>query len=229
MTQDQLAQSKVDNGQWDEASSLFENKKWQAASNYAVERYSEAADVLKSQASSASDFYNLGNSLALSGNLEDAIQAFKKSLELDPNSKAAQENLAYLQQKQKEQKQDQDQDQDQQQNQKPNNDPQQSKEKNNTENQQKKSQNKDGTSDEEKEDNKTSDEQNNTPDDEKNAINNTESEKNDITDEEKIALDQWLRQIQDDPGGLLKRKLWYLHQEKRAENRFKQEDGLPIW
>ncbi|MCU7376309.1 tetratricopeptide repeat protein [Paucibacter sp. O1-1] len=135
MTQDQLAQSKVDNGQWDEASSLFENKKWQAASNYAVERYSEAADVLKSQASSASDFYNLGNSLALSGNLEDAIQAFKKSLELDP-SKAAQENLAYLQQKQKEQKQDQDQDQDQQQNQKPNNDPQQSKEKNNTENQQ---------------------------------------------------------------------------------------------
>ncbi|WP_191602839.1 vWA domain-containing protein [Marinomonas algicola] len=238
MTNDQRAQSRVDQGNWEGAAELFQNKKWQAASNYALEKYAEAADVLESQASSANDFYNLGNSLALSGEIEDAIKAYEQSLELNPDSKETKENLAYLKQKQKEQQdkeqqqnkadseEDSEEDSDQQEQTSQNED-------NNNQAQSDQKNNKQNNSSDEQEENQQEQAENQEPgeesDNKKNLDNHSKSENAPLSDEEKIALDQWLRQIQDDPGGLLKRKLWYQHQEKRAENRFKQEDGLPIW
>ena len=87
-----------------------------------------------------------------------------------------------------------------------------------------------------KNDNKKNEKQdkNETPKDNKQDKHSDEKSKNEpiqppLDKEKTQALNQWLRQIQDDPGLLLQRKLWYLHQEKRNENRFSQEDGQNPW
>ncbi len=234
MTDDQIAQRRVDNQNWQEALERFEDKKWQAASNYALEKYAEAADMLKSQPQSANDFYNLGNSLAMSGQVEDAITAYEKALELNPESQETKDNLDYLKQKAQEQQAKEQEKNQEQQNQEQQQEESQKQKNNEEQNTQKEGQNKQNDSLDQQND-KTQENAKPDPKDQQDSKsdNKEQSEQgatqNKLTDEEQLALDQWLRQIQDDPGGLLKRKLWYLHQEKRAENRFKQKDGLPIW
>ncbi len=44
----------------------------------------------------------------------------------------------------------------------------------------------------------------------------------DFTDEERQELEQWLRRIPDDPGGLLRRKFQYEHQQRAPERRQQQ-------
>ncbi|MFT2109618.1 VWA domain-containing protein [Marinomonas sp. 2405UD68-3] len=241
MTEDQIAQKRVDDHNWEEASELFKNKQWQAASNYALEKYAEAADMLKSNPQTANDFYNLGNSLALSGQITDAITAYEKALELKPESQETKENLEYLKQQQKEQEQskndenksDQNDQSDSQENDDQNTENQQQEnDDQNTENQQQENDEQNTENQQQENDEQEQNEQDSGQKQDEPASQNeeaTKADENTLSNEEKLALEQWLRQIQDDPGGLLKRKLWYLHQEKRAENRFKQEDGLPIW
>ena len=40
------------------------------------------------------------------------------------------------------------------------------------------------------------------------------------------ATEQWLRQIPDDPSGLLRRKFIYEHQQREQKS---QDDGKPLW
>ncbi|MGB0941974.1 MAG: VWA domain-containing protein [Marinomonas sp.] len=232
-TQDQKAQKLVDQGDWESAQALFENPKWQAASQYALGNYDAAAEqlnLLNEQQNSASLEYNKGNSLALAGNLDDAIASYKNALKIKPEFTEAQQNLDYLEElKQNQEKQQnennqqskdkeqesQDQDQDSQSNSQ--SDP--SKEKD-EQNKQEEEQQPENSPDQDNKDTATQEQQEQTP---------PKQEDDPLTSEEQVALNQWMRQIQDDPGGLLKRKLWYLHQEKRAENRYRQQDGLPIW
>lgn len=233
-TQDQKAQKLVDQGDWKSAQPLFENPKWQAASQYALGNYDAAAEqlsLLNEQQNSASLEYNKGNSLALAGKLDDAIASYKTALKIKPEFTEAQQNLNYLEKLKQEQEKQQ------------NQDSQQSKD------EEQESQDQDSQSDQKSDPNKNNDEQNkqeqeeqeeqpkNSSDQDKKSENTSEQqeqkppkqEDDPLTSEEQVALNQWMRQIQDDPGGLLKRKLWYLHQEKRAENRYRQQDGLPIW
>ena len=232
-TQDQKAQKLVDQGDWESAQALFENPKWQAASQYALGNYDAAAEqlnLLNEQQNSASLEYNKGNSLALAGNLDDAIASYKNALKIKPEFTEAQQNLDYLeelkqnqekqqnennQQSKDEEQESQDQDQDSQSNSQ--SDP--SKEKD-EQNKQEEEQQPENSPDQDNKDTATQEQQEQTP---------PKQEDDPLTSEEQVALNQWMRQIQDDPGGLLKRKLWYLHQEKRAENRYRQQDGLPIW
>ncbi|KJZ14260.1 hypothetical protein TW85_10140 [Marinomonas sp. S3726] len=232
-TQDQKAQKLVDQGDWESAQALFENPKWQAASQYALGNYDAAAEqlnLLNEQQNSASLEYNKGNSLALAGNLDDAIASYKNALKIKPEFTEAQQNLDYLeklkqnqekqqnennQQSKDEEQESQDQDQDSQSNSQ--SDP--SKEKD-EQNKQEEEQQPENSPDQDNKDATTQEQQEQTP---------PKQEDDPLTPEEQVALNQWMRQIQDDPGGLLKRKLWYLHQEKRAENRYRQQDGLPIW
>lgn len=66
---------------------------------YKLERYPQAAEVLKQLSSgqnkelSARAYYNLGNALINTGDIESAIQAYKQSLKLDPHDKDAKHNL----------------------------------------------------------------------------------------------------------------------------------------
>ena len=234
MTADQQGQQAVDKGDWKTAEKHFKRPDWKAASDYALGHYDQAAKTLSTLKSSVADNYNLGNALALSGKTEDAINAYKKALELDPTFKQAKENLAYLEkQQQKKNKQ--------QKNQKDQNKKQQNKDSSDSKNQQSNkdssdSKNQQSSHNNPKKDNKTPEKQDKkpSPEDNKEKSNSNKEEqqkeaKEKLNNEQKQALNQWLRQIQDNPGTLLQRKLWYLHQEKRHENQFSQEDEQKPW
>ena len=228
-TNDQKAQQAADQGLWQEAADLFENPKWQAASLYASESYQAAAERLEPIAQTANDFYNLGNSRALANDLTGAIDAYNTALQKQPDFTEARQNLNYLKQLlERQQAQESEQNNDE------NNDDDAS------------SSPSQGTdSDQQSSDQASQEPQQNDPSDQtqdnsaKNADNQTQppsqanpserSQDGDLSQEEQQALEQWLRQIQDDPGTLLQRKLWHLHQQRRNENRYNQEDGQQPW
>ncbi|MEA1987742.1 MAG: VWA domain-containing protein [Pseudomonadota bacterium] len=77
------------------AEALFENPQWRASALYRQGRYAEAAKLFNLD-KSPQGHYNRGNALALSGSLQGAHDAYEKALQLDPNFKEAQENLAVI-------------------------------------------------------------------------------------------------------------------------------------
>lgn len=231
LTQDQRGQQAVDQDNWQEADRLFQQPDWKAASSYALKNYPTAIEALEKLDRNAAENYNLGNALALNGDTQGAIKAYEKALEQDPAFIAAKENLDYLKQQKKEQEKKQQQNKNQDNDQKKEPEKNQEKQKNPSD-----SGDKNDSQDpsDPKKDNKKNEKQDNnkTPEDNKqdNDSNNKDRQEPSPLDKEKQqALNQWLKQIQDDPGRLLQRKLWYLHQEKRSENRFTQEDGQNPW
>ncbi|MBJ7538837.1 vWA domain-containing protein [Marinomonas transparens] len=223
MTQDQKAQQAVDQGNWQQADELFQLPEWKAASSYALKNYPETIASLEKIDRNAAANYNLGNALALAGKTREAMQAYEKALEQDPSFKEAKDNLDYLKQQEKQQqkRQSDNKKQDSQQGQKQNQPSANDKKDQNQQPDSKKDNKKN-----EKQDNKKASEDNEEDGDQDKQPSLEEAQKQ---KEDKQALNQWLRQIQDDPGLLLQRKLWYLHQERRNENRYKQEDGLNPW
>ena len=50
------------------------------------------------------------------------------------------------------------------------------------------------------------------------------------SDEQHQAMEQWLRRIPEDPGGLLRRKFNYQYQQRQLENQFQPpQENQPIW
>lgn len=223
-TPDQKAQEAVNLGDWEGARALFENPNWKAASHYATEDYDKAAELLREFARSPEEYYNLGNALALKGDLDKAIEAYKNALKQKPNFKEAQQNLEYLQDLKEQQKQQQEQNNQQgnQQN-KQQNTPDKTQQ-NSKDNPRSEDENQDTQSQTQDKDPLNQDNQSSSSTEQDNSSQDMSS-----SQETQQALDQWLRQIQDDPGTLLQRKLWYLHQERRNENRFNEEEGMQPW
>jgi Ca-activated chloride channel family protein len=76
-----------------------------ASSHYKTKNYDEAVKGYLDVAAAAKDttlqeksLYNCGNALYQQGKLEEAIQYYKKALELDPNDQDARHNLEFVQQ-----------------------------------------------------------------------------------------------------------------------------------
>lgn len=215
-TADQQAQDAVNQGDWAIAKELFENPSWQAASLYATENYKNSAMLLSKIAKTAEEFYNLGNALALSNDLDGAIAAYSNAINQRPDFKEAKENLEYLNQLKQEQEQEQES--------KSDHDSEDDSQQNQEQSSQTDSEN--GNAPSQTQDNDPLNQDNQT--DSSSDLNASASEPA-AAQETQQALDQWLRQIQDDPGTLLQRKLWYLHQERRNENRFNEEEGMQPW
>ncbi|SBS36707.1 Tetratricopeptide repeat protein [Marinomonas spartinae] len=249
-TPDQLGQEAANHDHWKKANQYFQQPDWKAASEYALGKYSQAANTLSGISKSAADFYNLGNALALSGKLQPAIDAYKRALALDPTMKEAQDNLRYLE-KQKKQQQSKNANKKKQSNKKSSSNKNSSSHKNKSsdKNHSNSKQNhspkqtppshssdkashdstaKKQNKSPEKQDKKPSSEDNKQTPEEKQQQSKSATN-TDLNREQKQALKQWLRQIQDNPGTLLQRKLWYLHQEKSHENYTNQEDGINPW
>ena len=231
LTPDQKGQKAVEQGDWSEAEQHFIQPDWKAASSYALENYEGTINSLEKLDRNAVENYNLGNAYALSGDTQKAIESYERALQQDDSLDAAKENLAYLkneEQKQKEEQENQDSSEsnDDQKNQNDQQEPSDSNDKNEQKDpsDSKKDNKENETQDKEKtpEDNKTQDNQEQQESAEPKASQPLDKE-------QQQALNQWLRQIQDDPGLLLQRKLWYLHQERRNDNRFIQENRLNTW
>ena len=91
-TQDQQAQNLLQEGDAQAASETFKNKDWQAIANYKNQNF-DAAKQHFEQGTTAEDAFNLGNTLAHSGDYDGAINAYKEALNRNPNLSEAADNL----------------------------------------------------------------------------------------------------------------------------------------
>ena len=96
---DQLGSRALQEGDVNKAAELFNNPEWKATAQYKAQNYQQAADTL-SAVDTADSNYNRGNALAKAGKLDDAIQAYNRSLELDSNNEDAKHNLELIKQAQ---------------------------------------------------------------------------------------------------------------------------------
>lgn len=78
-----------------EAAKRFDDPQWQAFAHYQAGDYSAAAELF-AKGDTAADHYNRGNSLARSEALEAAIEAYEQALELEPELEAARRNKAIV-------------------------------------------------------------------------------------------------------------------------------------
>jgi Ca-activated chloride channel family protein len=210
------------------AASLFRSLGWQGAANYKSENY-EAAVAAFSADSSADGNYNRGNSLALTGNYEEAIAAFDVAIALEPDHTDAIANKEIIEQllEQQEAESGEQQEGDSQENESEQNSESESEE------QQENSEQQDQESQEGDEDQQEQEQQNQPPEEqessESNSEQNTPSESNNEEFEEQQALEQWLRRIEDDPGELLRRKFRYQYRQRQLNGTAGAASGGQIW
>ncbi|MFT5520714.1 MAG: Ca-activated chloride channel family protein, partial [Enterobacterales bacterium] len=56
----------------------------------------------------------------------------------------------------------------------------------------------------------------------------TELEQMNDAEREQV-LEQWLRMIKDDPGGLLRRKMYMEYQKRQQQGKKRQDKGEKVW
>jgi Ca-activated chloride channel family protein len=106
LTPDQQGQRALLQGDPESASELFDNPDWAGTAAYQGEDYERAREMF-SASDTAAAWYNRGNALARSGDLEEAIAAYRESLDRLPDQSDALENIALLEQLQQQQQQQQ--------------------------------------------------------------------------------------------------------------------------
>ncbi|MEE4217658.1 MAG: VWA domain-containing protein [Xanthomonadales bacterium] len=158
--------------------------------------------------------YNRGNALAQAGELDAAIKAYDRALELQPDMLDAIYNRNIVEQLKQQQEQEQQGDQGE------------SGESEQSEEQQDGEQSEDQQEGESGEENESSDESQSEQQDESEG-DGTEQQvdySEAWSEEDAQAMEQWLRRIPDDPGGLLRRKFRNQHQRRGAP-----EDQSETW
>jgi len=237
LTDDQQGYKALQQGDTEAAQGLFENPQWQASAAYKNQDYKTAVEQY-SQGKSADDSYNLGNALARSGDLDGAIKAYDQALTIKPDMDDAIANRQLVEQlKQQQQNQDQsgdpqdqdgesqDQDQQQGQSQQQSEGQQQSEseqqqntgEENQSAEQKQEEQSK-AASDEKKSNEEQSEEEQSEEQSEEQQ-SKQQSEEDSLKEQQQMELQQWLRRVPDDPGGLLKHKFRYQSQQRASEQR----------
>ena len=101
----QLGVKALAKGETERAAELFTNPEWKAAAQYKSGQFQQSADLL-SNIDTAEANYNRGNALTKAGKLDDAINAYERALELDPEHEDAKYNRNLVEQAR--QKDDQD-------------------------------------------------------------------------------------------------------------------------
>ena len=246
-TPDQQGAKALADGDAASAQGLFEDSQWRASAAYRAGDYASAIDDFK-DSNSADGQYNLGNALAKAGDLDGAIEAYTNALAQQPDMEDALFNRRLVEQlKQQQQNQDQQQNQeqqnqdqqqsqdqqnrDQQQNQQQENQKQQNKEQQSSDEQnsqeqqdQQQQQTDDGTEPQQDQQPEESDEQKSK---QQQAETETQQEQQAQADEplseeeqqNQQEIEQMLRRVPDDPGGLLRQKFRYQSQQRALEQR----------
>ncbi len=240
-TKDQQAARALERGDAETAAELFEDPDWRAVAEYRAGNYPASARGFAEQPDLRS-LYNLGNALARQGELDSAIDAYEKVLEREPDHADAAYNRDLLAQLKAEQQSRQQGDQ------------QEPSESEDGQGQQSESDNQgdpaesdsDSGSPGESGDQDTSERGNDeTSDDDFEALREeleraareadaagepaeqlTAAELEELRrqQEQQQAMEQWLRRIPNDPGGLLRRKFRYQYQKSG-----KDQDGNNTW
>ncbi|RLA50003.1 MAG: hypothetical protein DRR42_14320 [Gammaproteobacteria bacterium] len=252
-TADQQGQQAFTAGDTDTAEERFKNPHWKGAAAYRNEHF-DAAQEAFGQDTGAVGKYNLANSQARAGQLEEAIKTYDQALAINPDYEDAAfnreliEELLKQQEKQQQNQQssednsaqqppddnsEQEQNQNQQSSNKDTGDKQQSSSPSDSDSETDSNEDKDPDPqrDEQQQNGDSQDapteqqpapqsaEKDNKESDQQATALNKEA---DISDEQRQSLEQWLRRVPDDPGGLLRRKFAYeawLREQRGQEDR----------
>jgi Ca-activated chloride channel family protein len=239
-TKDQQAQKQLDEGNAAEAAELFENSGWRAVAHYQAEDFAEAAATF-AESGDTQSLYNLGNAVARQGDFETAIDAFEQVLEMDPDDIDAAYNRDLLQQALEQQEQQQQQEGEQESSEKSEGEGEQSESE--SESDQESEDGSESESDSEQGDSQRDDQEASQEDleamqeeleraareaeehgEKPEQMTQAELEELRRAQEQEQAMEQWLRRIPNDPGGLLRRKFRYQYQQNGRD-----QDGNNTW
>ena len=217
---DQQAYGEFHQGRPKQASDLFADPQWRASAQYRNEDFARAAlGFLGNQ--SATGLYNHGNAQAKQGNLEQAIAAYTEALSQDPQHEDAKFNKALVE-KLLEAQQDHDQRDDRSPNQQGDN--QQDSDSDQDPSKELPDGELEPSSDEPSDTSKDEQPQADKPGDQQPQEQVTQSR-----DEQSDALEQWLRRVPDDPGGLLQRKFRYETNQRLRRGDYQEQSPEQIW
>ena len=216
-TADQKGAKALAEGDAARAATLFEAPDWRGTAHYEAGDFRSSSTEF-SKLDSADALYNRGNALALSGDFQGAIDSYDKSLEAEPDRQDAIDNRelvkSLLEQQQQEQ---QGNDQDSNSDQSDQEGESQDSESDSSQQEQDSSESQEGSSD--PSDQQPSDQESQPSADGEMSEDMNPTELEQATEEqlarfnealeEQQALEQWLRRVPDDPGGLLRRKFRY--------------------
>jgi Ca-activated chloride channel family protein len=217
-TPDQKGASALADGDPALAATLFEAPEWRGTAQYEAGNFKSSSTEF-GKLESTDSLYNRGNALALAGDLKAAIKSYDKSLALSPERQDAITNRELVkslleQQEQDQQGNDQDSDSDQS-----DQDGESQDSESESAQQEQDSQSESQEGDSEPSDQQPSDQESQQNGDAEMAEDLSPSDLEEATQEqlarfdealeEQQALEQWLRRVPDDPGGLLRRKFRY--------------------
>ena len=238
----QQALKELEAGNPEDAAAMFEDTEWRAVARYRAKDYAGSAAEF-AERGDARNLYNLGNAMAFQGELDSAIDAYEQVLEMEPDNEDAAYNLDLVRSlKDQQQQQQENQGDDQQSTENPGGEgePSDSESQSDQEGSQGASQSDDESDDgdsPQRGDEAMSDEDlealqqelqraaeeaaQGEPPQQLSAAELAELRQQ---QEQQQAMEQWLRRIPDDPGGLLRRK--FRHQYQRSG---KDQDGNDVW
>ncbi len=235
----QQAQKAMKDGDPAAAAELFENSEWQAVANYRAGDFADSAAGFAERGDTRS-LYNLGNALAKQGEFDSAIDAYEQVLEMDPDDVDAAYNRDLLleakQQQEAQQQQGEQQEnaegQGQSDESQGNPDPNQEAsadgqtEGNSDQNDPSQDPNEEGDQDDlealQEELQRAAEQQQEQQTEQQ--LSEAELAELRRMQEQEQAMEQWLRRIPNDPGGLLRRKFRYQYQRMGRD-----QDGNSLW
>ena len=247
LTKDQQAQRLLDEGSAPDAAQLFDDPRWRAVANYRAGEYGGSAAGFADEEDTNS-LYNLGNALARLGEFEAAIDAYENVLELEPSSEDALYNRDLLQDMLEQNQDSQDGDQgDQQNSSEAGGGAQQSEGQSESDQAGEEGATGDPGAEGEQGEASVRDEEGANQEDmeamqaeleraaqeatqqsaeaqEQEGMSEAQAEAMRRAQEQEQAMEQWLRRIPNDPGGLLRRKFRYQYQRQGRD-----QDGNNLW
>ena len=213
-------------GDADAAAKLFKDPAWRATASYRGENFEDAANQFGVIETSDGQ-YNLGNSLARQTLFDEAIEAYDKALALNPDNEDARFNKMLIEQIQKESQEqsepgesDESEDSDSSESDSEDEGEQQAEDKNQQESEGQEAQQEEG----EQQDGEQQD-----GEEAQQAIPSPDEAADPLKEEEQQALQQWLRRVPDNPGGLLKRKFQLQHDERLREGKITNNEPNTDW
>jgi len=243
LNKDQQAQRQLEAGNAADAAALFEDPEWRAVAEYEAGAYAQSAARFAEQ-EDLRNLYNLGNALARQGEFESAIDAYEQVLEADPENEDAAFNRDLVAQMMEQQEsQQQNQGDNQESSDESGGDSQESESDASSQNE-----SSEGSSDSQSQ----SDEQNASAREDEMSEEDMRALQEELQraaeeaeqqgqqqspqlseeqlealrreQEQQQAMEQWLRRIPNDPGGLLRRKFRYQYQRMGRD-----QDGNNLW
>ncbi len=242
LNRNQQAQKQLRDGNAVEAAELFDDTEWQAVARYRAGDFAGSAVQFSAQGDSR-NLYNLGNAMAFQGELDGAIDAYKRALAINPDDDDAQYNLELVESlKDQQEQQQQNQGDDQQSTENPGGEGEQSDAESDPDQRGSEGDSQSQSDAQDSDSPRRDDEEQNAEDlkalqqelqraaEESEAGEQpqqpTEAELAELRQqqEQQQAMEQWLRRVPDDPGGLLRRKFRYQYQRTG-----KDQDGNDVW